>query len=204
MAEPRVTRGAERPSNRRSGAPDHGAGERDPAAIDDHPEDDYAEHSRWAAATWPEIEEVVESIVSRIDMAQRHFERAAVDTRDQVGLAHGELKVLLRLSRGPKGQGDIAKALLVSTGTMTNQLDKLERAGLVVRHPDPTDRRGKLVEMTKRGREVLDNYVNVQAKRERELVGGLTSQEKQDLNLLLRRLMASLGQPPGSRAPGLG
>ncbi|HEV3212040.1 MAG TPA: MarR family transcriptional regulator [Acidimicrobiales bacterium] len=156
------------------------------------PEDDYDEHSRWAAAKWPEVEEVVESIVSRIDMAQRHFERASVATRDQVGLAHGELKVLLRLTRGVRSQGEMAKNLLVSTGTMTNQLDKLEGAGLVVRHPDPADRRGKVVEMTAKGRDVLDTYVNVQARRERELVGGLNTKEKSELNVLLRKLLASL------------
>jgi DNA-binding MarR family transcriptional regulator len=160
--------------------------------MNDCPDDDYDEHARWAAGRWPEIEEVVESIVSRLDMVQRHIERASVDTRDQLGISQGELKILLRLTRGARSQGDIAKSLLVSTGTMTNQLDKLQAAGLVVRSPDPTDRRGKLVEMTPLGRETLDNYVNVQAKRERQLVSGLRDQEKSDLNILLRKLLASL------------
>jgi DNA-binding MarR family transcriptional regulator len=160
--------------------------------VDDCPEDDYDAHSRWAAEQWPEIEEIVESIVTRIDMAQRHIERAAVETRDQVGLAHGELKILLRLARGPRGQGEMAKQLLVSTGTMTNQLDKLEAAGLAIRHPDPTDKRSRIVEMTDKGHEVLDTYVNVQAKRERVITSGLSDAEKDELNVLLRKLMASL------------
>ena len=161
-------------------------------AIYDCHVDDYDEHARWAAARWPEVEEVVESIVSRVDMVERHIERASVDTRDLLGISQGELKILLRLTRGARSQGDIAKTLLVSTGTMTNQLDKLEAAGLVVRSPDPTDRRGKLVEMTPMGRETVDNYVNVQAKRERQLVSGLSPQEKGELNVLLRKLLASL------------
>jgi DNA-binding MarR family transcriptional regulator len=166
----------------------------------DCPEDDYDGHARWAATTWPEVDEVVETIVNRIDMAQRHLERAAVDTRDAVGLAQGELKVLLRLTRGPRSHGDLAKSLLVSSGTMTNQLDKLEGAGLVVRHPDPNDRRGKVLEITAKGQDVLDNYVNVQAKREREFLEGLTVQEKAALNALLRKLLASLRERSG--APG--
>lgn len=85
---------------------------------------------------------------------------------------------------------------------MTNQLDKLEGAGLVVRSPDPTDRRGKLVEMTAKGQEVLDNYVNVQAQRERQLIGGLSMQEKGELNLLLRKLLASLREQASARASG--
>jgi DNA-binding MarR family transcriptional regulator len=161
-------------------------------AVGDCLDDDYDEHARWAAARWPEVEEVVESIVSRVDMVQRHIERASVDTRDQLGISQGELKILLRLTRGARSQGDIAKTLLVSTGTMTNQLDKLQAAGFVVRSPDPTDRRGKLVEMTPMGRETLDNYVNVQAKRERQLIGGLSPQERSEFNVLLRKLLASL------------
>jgi len=164
-------------------------------------EDDYDEHARWAAQAWPEIDPDVEAIVNRIQMAQRHLERAAVDTRDQVGLAHGELRIMLRLARGARSQGRIAKSLLVSTGTMTNQLDKLEAAGLVVRLPDPADRRGKVVEMTPKGRATLDNYVSVQAKRERQLLGRLSPDEKRRLNDLLRQLLASLGEQPDSEPP---
>jgi DNA-binding MarR family transcriptional regulator len=167
--------------------------------IDDCLDDDYDEHARWAAARWPEVEEVVESIVSRVDMVQRHIERASIDTRDQLGISQGELKILLRLTRGARSQGDIARTLLVSTGTMTNQLDKLQAAGFVVRSPDPSDRRGKLVEMTPMGRETLDNYVNVQAKRERQLVNGLSPEEKTELNILLRKLLASLREETKTR-----
>ena len=172
-----------------------------PAAQDQAKSDDYDEHARWAAVAWPEIDQDVEAIVSRVEMAQRYLERAAVDSRDQVGLAHGELKILLRLTRGTRSQGDIAKTLLVSTGTMTNQLDKLEQAGLVVRHPDPADRRGKLVEMTPKGRKTLDNYVNVQARRERQLLSRLKTDEKQQLNGLLRKLLASLAEGPYTTPP---
>ena len=192
MAQPPKSRGTPGAKGGGTDAPDPPPKAGASTGTEECVEDDYDEHSRWAAEMWPEIEEAVESIVTRIDMAQRHFERAAVDTRDQVGLSHGELKVLLRLSRGPRNQSELAKHLMVSTGTMTNQLDKLEGAGLVVRHPDPADRRGKVVEMTEKGREVLDTYINIQAGRERDLVGGLNDREKRDLNALLRKLLASL------------
>lgn len=162
------------------------------ATPDPCPDDDYDEHARWAAKAWPTIDLAVEAIVSRIDTAQRHLERSAVDSRDQVGLAHGELKILLRLARGTRNQGELAKSLLVSTGTMTNQLDKLEAAGLATRLPDPDDRRGKLVEMTPKGRQTLDAYINLQAHREREALDRLSPADKQQLNDLLRKLLASL------------
>lgn len=159
---------------------------------DDEDCDDFDEHVRWATATWAIIDPWVEAIVSRVEMAQRRLERAASKSRDAIGLAPGELKILLRLARGPRSQGEVAKALLVSTGTMTNQLDKLEAAGLVVRTPDPNDRRGKRVEITEKGRGVLSQYIDRQAQVEIELLAGLSPDEKRQLNTLLRRLLASL------------
>jgi DNA-binding MarR family transcriptional regulator len=160
-------------------------------------DDDFDEHVRWATTAWPEIDPDVEGIVTRIDKAQRYLERAATDTLERVQLTHGELKVLLRLTRGTRGQGEVARNLLVSTGTMTNQLDKLEKAGLVRRHPDPDDRRGKIVEMTTKGHETLNHYISVQAKRERQLLSHLTPAEKQQLNDLLRKCLASLDDQSG-------
>ena len=188
-------------TSRNESAPDNSSGPqtRELTAVDVCLDDDYDDHARWAVGEWPEIEEVVESIVSRVDMVQRHIERASVDTRDQLGISQGELKILLRLSRGARSQGDVAKNLLVSTGTMTNQLDKLQAAGFVSRSPDPTDRRSKLVEMTAKGRETLDNYVNVQAKRERRLISGLSAQEKSELNILLRKLLSSVREAASAR-----
>jgi DNA-binding MarR family transcriptional regulator len=154
--------------------------------------DDCDETTEWAVQQWPEIDVDTESIVNRSSMIVRYFERAAVDTLSEVGLSHGELKVLLRLVRGKRSHGEIARHLLVSTGTMTNRLDKLESAGLVARHRDPNDRRGILVELTPAGRETLDRYIAVQAKRERQLLTGLTTDEKRELGRLLRKLLASV------------
>ncbi|HEV8063959.1 MAG TPA: MarR family transcriptional regulator [Acidimicrobiales bacterium] len=164
----------------------------------DCPDDDFDDHVRWATTAWPIIDPDVEAIVCRVEMAQRHFERAAVDTRDALELAPGELKILLRLARGARSQGEIAKSLLVSTGTMTNQLDKLEAAGRIVRLPDPNDRRGKLVEMTAKGHEALDTYINVQAQRERQLTSKLSPEDRRLLSDLLRKLLASVAEDPAT------
>jgi DNA-binding MarR family transcriptional regulator len=173
---------------------------RRPATPDGEPEcgdDDFDEHVRWATAAWPAIDPDVEGVVTRIEKAARYFDRSAADTLEKVRLTHGELKVLLRLTRAARGQGDIARSLLVSTGTMTNQLDKLESAGLVRRLPDPDDRRGKLVEMTEKGHETLDNYISVQAERETQLLSHLKATEKKQLIDLLRKCLASLDTESG-------
>ena len=77
----------------------------------------------------------------------------------------------------------------LSSGAMTNRLDRLEEAGLVRRRPDPNDRRGVLMEMTEKGRETYERAVGVQAKKEELVTSALDAGEKKQLNDLLRRLM---------------
>ena len=159
--------------------------------------DDCDAHVAWAVSEWPDIDPEVEAIVGRISKVDRYIDRAAVDTLESLDLAHGEFKVLLRLSRGRRSHGDIARDLLVSTGTMTNRLDKLEAAGLVERHPDPDDRRGVLVELTRAGRATLDRYIAVQAKRESQLMSDMSTEDQRELARLLRKLLASVEAQSG-------
>jgi DNA-binding MarR family transcriptional regulator len=155
--------------------------------------DEFDGHAAHAVELWPEIDFYVETIVNRISKVDRYVERAAVDTLKELGLAMGELKVLLCVNRsGRRGPGEIAQHLLVSTGTMTNRLDKLEVAGLVKRLPDPEDRRGVLIELTPDGRATLDRYIDVQARRERELMSAMSQEERVELAALLRKLLASV------------
>jgi DNA-binding MarR family transcriptional regulator len=72
---------------------------------------------------------------------------------------------------------------------MTNRLDRLERAGLVRRLPDPDDRRGVLVELTKAGHQAWEDGLRAQAANEALIAAALTPGEKRELNGLLRRLM---------------
>jgi DNA-binding MarR family transcriptional regulator len=77
----------------------------------------------------------------------------------------------------------------LSSGAMTNRLDRLETAGLVRRLPDPADRRGVVVELTEKGRETYGRAVGVQAQKEELVTAALSAREKRQLNALLRRLM---------------
>jgi DNA-binding MarR family transcriptional regulator len=154
--------------------------------------DSCDDHVSWAVREWPQIDSVVEGIVTRVGLVDRHLHRSAGETLEQVGLSHGEFKVLIRLVRGPRSPGDIARELLVSTGTMTNRLDKLEAGGLIRRQPDPADRRGVLLEVTPAGRRTLDRYIEAQAGRERDLLSGLTAAERRDLADLLRKVLTSI------------
>ena len=70
------------------------------------------------------------------------------DSLGHVGLTKEEFKVLIALHAGPRTHGALCRELDVSTGAMTNRLDKLERAALVTPVRDPSDRRGVLLELT--------------------------------------------------------
>src|SRR5919204_4705285 len=109
---------------------------------------------RWLESVdLPGVDPEVEGICDRINGLRRRFTAMADKTLEELGLGLGEWKVLttLRLSGPPhrRSAGALAKRTELSSGAMTNRLDRMEQAGLVKRVPDPNDRRGVLVELTK-------------------------------------------------------
>jgi DNA-binding MarR family transcriptional regulator len=153
---------------------------------------DLSPETQLALATWPQIDPSVESIVNRISDAYHRLDDQMRDSLSHVGLTKEEFKVLIALHSGPRAHGALCRELHVSTGAMTNRLDKLERATLVSRTRDPSDRRGVLLELTDPGRARLDAYIDLGAQRERMLLDGLTASDKRSLNALLRKLVDSL------------
>ena len=81
---------------------------------------------------------------------------------------------------------------MISSGGMTNRLDRLERAGFVARHPDPSDRRGKLIALTDAGKQVIDTTIGRHVANEVRLLSVLSPTEQEQLNQLLRKLIAAL------------
>jgi DNA-binding MarR family transcriptional regulator len=112
------------------------------------------------------------------------------------GLQPGEFDVLatLRRSGAPHmlSPTRLYEAAMISSGGMTGRLDRLERAGLVERRPDPNDRRGKLIALTDAGRRVVDDTITRHVANEQRLLSVLTATEQERLNALLRKLIAGL------------
>jgi DNA-binding MarR family transcriptional regulator len=77
---------------------------------------------------------------------------------------------------------------MVTSATVTHRIDKLERRGLVERSPDPDDRRGVVVRLTPKGRQLLDRASEAHVTRELEMVSSLSQKERDQLVGLLRRL----------------
>ena len=139
------------------------------------------------------VDHEVEGIVDRINGLWRRLNRMLGETLADFDLLVGEWKVLTHLQLdGPphrKSVGQLSKWAELSSGAMTNRLDRLEEAGLVRRVPDPDDRRGVLVELTDDGRRAWEQSVSAQAEKESLVAAALNAKEKQQLNGLLRRLM---------------
>jgi DNA-binding MarR family transcriptional regulator len=92
--------------------------------------------------------------------------------------------------------GALVQQTLVTSGTMTNRVDRLERSGFVERRPDPGDRRGVLVRLTPAGRDVVDSAMADLIEQEKSLLSELGPAERRDLAALLRRMLAPLEARP--------
>jgi DNA-binding MarR family transcriptional regulator len=85
-------------------------------------------------------------------------------------------------------------ATMLSSGGITKRLDAMEEAGLVERRPDPADRRGTLIRLTRSGRNLADSAIEEHVGSEERLLSGLTQKERRSLDDLLRKLLQHLEQ----------
>jgi DNA-binding MarR family transcriptional regulator len=132
-------------------------------------------------------------VLSRVTRLARHLDRARRTAFAAHDLEGWEFDVLAALRRAGRpyvlSPGQLLGQTLVTSGTMTNRVDRLERRGLVQRMPDPADRRGVRVRLTPRGKERVDAALADLLDRERELLDGLSRTEQETLSALLRRLV---------------
>ncbi|MBE1563521.1 MarR family winged helix-turn-helix transcriptional regulator [Nonomuraea africana] len=148
-------------------------------------------------ASWqqerPDLDVTPLQVLSRVSRLARHLDRARRASFSEHDLEPWEFDVLTALRRAGKpyelSPGALLRATLVTSGTMTNRIDRLAQAGLVRRRPDPEDRRGVLVSLTDDGRARVDAAFADLLRRERELLAGLDADEQKVLADLLRTLL---------------
>jgi DNA-binding MarR family transcriptional regulator len=142
----------------------------------------------------PDLDVQPLQVLSRVSRLARHLDRARRTAFARHGLETWEFDVLSALRRqGAPYQlspGSLLRATLVTSGTMTNRIDRLAAAGLVRRQPDPQDKRGVLVTLTPEGRARVDAALADLLGREEALLTGLDRGERQELASLLRTLLA--------------
>jgi len=148
----------------------------------------------------PDLDVTPLEVLSRVTRLARHLDRARRSAFAQHGLQAWEFDVLAALRRAGApyqlSPGQLLTQTLVTSGTMTNRIDRLARNGLVQRLPDPSDRRGVLVCLTANGRDRVDAALADLLAREERLLAGLSAQERDALAVLLRALVAPFDNPP--------
>jgi DNA-binding MarR family transcriptional regulator len=114
----------------------------------------------------------------------------------QYGLQQGWFDLLAALRRAGApyelNPTSLMRATLLSSSGMTKRLDRIEGAGLIERRPDPNDRRGTLVRLTRRGKNVIDRAVETHVNNEKRLLGVLTTAERRTLDRVLKSLLINL------------
>ena len=134
--------------------------------------------------------------IARIWRLDRLSEASAEEIFAAHGLSRGGFDVLAALRRsGPPYQlspTELYSSLLISSGAMTNRIDRLEEMGLVERHPHGDDRRSINVSLTGKGKNVIDEAVADHVENERRMLAVLTAEERRTLPNLLRKLLVHL------------
>ena len=144
----------------------------------------------------PDVDVSAMQVLSRVTRLARHLDRARKQAFEAHDLETWEFDVLAALRRAGEpydlSPGRLVAETLVTSGTMTNRVDRLESRGLVERRPDPNDRRGVLVSLTASGRATVDAALDELLDREREILEPLGIDEATRLADALRLLARSL------------
>jgi DNA-binding MarR family transcriptional regulator len=141
----------------------------------------------------PDLDVGPMEVLSRVTRLARHLDRARRQAFASHDLESWEFDVLSALRRsGPPyrlSPGRLLRETLVTSGTMTNRVDRLAARGLVRREPDPGDRRGVQVLLTDDGRARVDAALSALLTNERALLLGLGAADRRQLANLLRALV---------------
>jgi DNA-binding MarR family transcriptional regulator len=143
----------------------------------------------------PDLDVSPMGIIGRVTRLAKHLEHAIQETFSEFGLTVGEFDVLATLRRSGHpyqlSPTELFNTLMVSSGTMTHRIDRLEQADLVQRTPDLSDRRGTQIKLTDKGFDVIEKAVEAHVINEHRILNGLDGAEREALTQLLRQLLVT-------------
>jgi len=141
----------------------------------------------------PDLNVTPMQVLSRVSRLARHLDRQRSSAFAAYGLETWEFDVLAALRRAGApyqlSPGQLLRETMVTSGTMTNRVDRLAARGLVARENHPGDRRGVLVRLTPSGKDTADAAFSDLLTAEEEILAGLSTQEQSQLSVALRRLL---------------
>jgi DNA-binding MarR family transcriptional regulator len=145
----------------------------------------------------PDLDTRAMGLVGRIQRAAAALRPRLDDTHGLSGLQGESFDVLASLRRSGRpyqlSPTQLYREMMLTSGAMTNRIDRLESAGLVTRRPDSQDRRGTLVRLTAKGKALIDTATTGHVANEERLLSILSEREQLQLAELLRKLLLSLG-----------
>lgn len=147
----------------------------------------------WLTAV-PELDLSGLPVIARI-VRMSHYVSKYVDANFELyNLNVGEFEVLAALTRTPNQQlspKELQKKILISSGGLSNRINRLEAKKLIRRVPDPNDRRGVIVKVTPQGKKLTLKVVPTHVAIEKDLLQGLSATDRKQLATLLKKLILS-------------
>ncbi|MER5914166.1 MarR family transcriptional regulator [Streptomyces sp. NPDC001982] len=154
---------------------------------------------QWAEER-PDLDTAAMEVFGRIFRLSRAMGDRMEKAYARFGISRGEFDVLATLRRAGEPYAlsprSLSATLMLTTGGMTGRLDKLERAGLLRRSPDPHDRRGLQVTLTPEGLRLIDEAVGAGLAEETDALSALNGEQADQLADLLRELLAGTAKEP--------
>lgn len=164
-------------------------------------EDDLVERliAQWRRIR-PDLDPQAMRTYGRLLRLAKLVEKRTEEVLQPFGLALWKFDVLATLRRYDRdlSPGELMSATMLSSGAMTHRLDRLEADELIVRCPDPADRRGVRVELTRAGRELVDEAIEARLAEASRIESTLEPREADELGRLLAKVecgLADLRQP---------
>lgn len=144
----------------------------------------------------PDVDVSAMAIIGRISRLERLISVRLDQVFQEHGLEAWEFDVLATLRRSGSpfelSAGQLLNSMMITSGTMTNRIDRLEHRGFVGRRKDPTDGRVVLVALTPAGRRRVDAALQAHAVNELNIINSLSQRDRNELIRVLRRLHLSL------------
>jgi DNA-binding MarR family transcriptional regulator len=154
---------------------------------------------QWATVR-PDVDVSPMQIIGRVSRLSRLVDRRLGDNFARHGIENWMYDVLATLRRtGPPYElaaGDLVRQTMVTTGAITNRIDRLEERGLVERRSAAGDRRKVLVRLTPAGLQLVDEVVDTHMATEREILSVLSPRQQEEMARLLRHVLLGLDDRP--------
>ncbi|MBT8067050.1 MAG: MarR family transcriptional regulator [Gammaproteobacteria bacterium] len=146
---------------------------------------------QWSAER-PELDTASLGVVIRVMSLHKEFLRQATTALQPLGIELFEYDVLSALRRQGRPFAlpatGLAQETGLTSGAMTNRIDKLESKGLVRRRPDKSDRRGVRVSLTAQGKRTIDRAIHLRLEAADQGLAGVSARQRKELCKLLRKI----------------